>query len=135
MAIIRELQAAGIAFTTHDLRARAERLSPYDLVVNRRLGDIKHTTYFLYTARSLPLKCDFYITRLYNTRRRRYERIVILTEDAWRDLNGAVPTVKLEVAAEFFPAPAQIVFEGQNLIVVTFDLWKERIKRRQRQET
>ena len=131
VAILRELQTAGIAFTAHDLRARAGRLSPYDLVVNRRLGDIKHTTYFLYTARSLPLKCDFYITRLYNARRRRYERIVILTEEAWRDLNGAVPTVTLEAVADFFPAPVQIVFEGQNLIVVTFDLWKERVRRRQ----
>lgn len=134
VAILRELQAAEIAFTAHDLRVRAERLSPYDLVVGRRLGDIKHTTYFFYTARSLPLKCDFYITRLYNTRRRRYERIVILTEEAWHDLNGSVPTVTLEAAADLFPAPAQIVFEGQNLIIVTFDLWKERVKRRQQQE-
>ncbi|MGH9842725.1 MAG: hypothetical protein ACREEM_28610 [Blastocatellia bacterium] len=45
-AIMRELQTAGIAFTAHDLRVRAERLSAYDLVVDRRLGDIKHTTYF-----------------------------------------------------------------------------------------
>ncbi len=134
-AILRQLQAAGIAFTAHDLRVRAERLLPYDLVVNRRLGDIKHTTYFLYTARSLPLKCDFYITRLYHARRRRYEQIVILTEEAWHDLNGAVQTGTLEAAADFFPAPVQIVFEGRNLIVITFDLWKERVKRRQRQET
>lgn len=82
VVILRELQTAGIVFTAHDLRTRAERLSPYDLIVNRRLGDIKHTTYFLHTARSFPLKCDFYITRLYDMRRRRYARIVILTEAA-----------------------------------------------------
>ncbi|MGH9846932.1 MAG: hypothetical protein ACREEM_50185 [Blastocatellia bacterium] len=57
-AVLRELEIAGIAFTAHDLRVRAERLAPYDLVVNRRLGDIKHTTYFLHTARALPLRCN-----------------------------------------------------------------------------
>ena len=45
-AILRELRVAGIAFVAHDLRVRVERLSPYDLIVNRRLGDIKNTTYF-----------------------------------------------------------------------------------------
>lgn len=44
--VLRDLQTAGIAFVAHDLRVRAERLSPYDLIVNRRLGDIKHTTTF-----------------------------------------------------------------------------------------
>ncbi|MCG3161660.1 MAG: hypothetical protein JMDDDDMK_02857 [Acidobacteria bacterium] len=135
VAILRELQTAGIVFTAHDLRIRAERFSPYDLVIDRRLGDIKHTTYFLHTARALPLQCDFYITRLYHARRRRYQPIVILTEETWRELNGAVTTATLETAAEIFPAPAQIVFQGKNLIVVTFDLWKERVKRRQQKET
>jgi hypothetical protein len=92
---------------------RAERLSPYDLIVNRWLGDIKHTTYFLHTARSFPLKCDFYITRLYDTRRRRYVRTVILTEAAWRDLNGAVTAATLENAANFFPAPVQVKLVGK----------------------
>lgn len=133
-AILRELQVSGITFVTHDPRVRSERLSPYDLIVNRRLGDIKHTTYFLHTARALPLKCDFYITRLYDARRRRYVRIVILTEAAWHDLNGPVTAATLETAAGFFPAPVQIVFEGQRFVVATFDLWKERVTRRQQRE-
>ena len=87
----------------------------------------------MHTARSFPLKCDFYITRLYDTRRRRYVQTVILTEAAWHDLNGAVTAATLETAAERFPAPVQIVFEGQRLIVVTFELWKEKMMARQQQ--
>lgn len=121
-------------FTAPDLRKRHERQSPYDLIVQKRFGDIKHTTYFLHTARSFPLKCDFYLTRLYDVRKRRYWPIVILTEDAWHDLNGAVAECSLEQAAEHFPAPVQIVFEKQRLVVITFELWKTKIKLRQEQE-
>jgi hypothetical protein len=134
MSIFRDLQAAGIDFQAHDLRVRTQRRSPYDLVVLGRLGDIKITTYFLHSARSLPLKSDFYITRLYHPRRRRYVQIVILTEETWHDLDDAVAKASLETAAEFFPEPAQIVFEGQSLIVVTFDLWKDKVRRRQQEE-
>ncbi len=132
--VLRELRSAGIAFTAHDVKVRAERLAPYDLIVNRRLGDIKHTTYFLYTARSFPLHCDFYVTRLYDARRRRYVPIVLLTEAAWHDLNGPVTMATLETAASVFPAPVQIMFEGQSLIVVTLASWKELVRRRQPQE-
>lgn len=65
LMIFRDLSASGIAFVAHDLRKGAQRLSPYDLVVLRQLGDIKSTTCFLHSARALPLNCDFYITRLY----------------------------------------------------------------------
>jgi hypothetical protein len=132
--ILHQLRTAGIEFVAHDLRVRAERLAPYDLIVNRRLGDIKHTTYFLYTARALPLKCDFYITRLYITRQRCYQIIVILTEPTWHDLNGPVASATLETAADIFPAPVQILFEGQPLVVVTFGLWQKLVKQRQAQE-
>jgi hypothetical protein len=40
----------------------------------------------------------------------------------------------LETAAAFFPELVQIVFEGRRFVVVTFDLWKDRVKRRQEQE-
>lgn len=133
-AVLRELRGGGIAFIAHDLRVRAERLSPYDLVVNRRLGDIKHTTYLLHTARSWPLKCDFYITRLYDARRRRYQQIVILTEEAWHDLNGEVTAATLETAADFLPEPVRIVFDGQRLVVIAFPLWKEKVIAQQQQE-
>lgn len=128
------MKAAGVEFIAHDIRSRAERLSPYDLVVLRRLGDIKHTTYFLQTARSLPLSCDFYITRLYDTQSRHYVRAVILTEAAWDDLNGPVADSLLAEAALRFPTPVGIYFEGQRLIVVTFDLWAAKVLQRQQEE-
>lgn len=134
LVIFRDLRASNIAFVAHDLRRRTERRSPYDLIVQRQVGDIKNTTYFLSSARAQPLHCDFYITRLYHPRRRRYVSIVVLTEAAWSTLDGDVIPVSLETAAHFFPQPVQIVLEGQRFIIVPFDLWKEKVKRRQPEE-
>jgi len=44
VTVFRDLRASGIAYVAHDLRKRAERRSPYDLMVLRQLGDIKSTT-------------------------------------------------------------------------------------------
>jgi hypothetical protein len=55
-------------------------------------------------------------------------------DSSLHDLNGAVKEATLETAAGFFPEPVQIVFEGRRFVVVTFDLWKDRVKRRQEQE-
>lgn len=134
LMVFRDLRAGGIAFVAHDLRKRAERRSPYDLVVLRQLGDIKSTTYFLYSARALPLNCDFYITLLYHPRRRRYSWVVVMTEASWRALNGEVATASLETAGDFFPDPVWIVFEGQSFVIAPFDLWKEKVKQRQHEE-
>jgi hypothetical protein len=134
LEIFRNLNASGVAFVAHDLSKQEERRSPYDLVVMQQVGDIKHTTYFLYSARSLPLNRDFYITRLYHSQRRRYLTIVLMTKSAWSALNGEVVTVSLETAADFFPKPVQILFEGRHFVIVPFDLWKEKVKQRQKEE-
>lgn len=134
LTIFRDLRSSGIVFTAHDLRKRTERRSPYDLVVLRQLGDIKSTTYFLHSARTLPLNCDFYITRLYDPRRRCYLSVVVMTEVAWRALNGEVATVSLETAAGFFPKPVQIVLEGRRFVIAPYDLWKQKVKQRQQEE-
>lgn len=134
LTIFRDLHVVGITFIAHDLRQRAERRSPYDLVVLRQLGDIKNTTDFLHSVRALPLNCDFYITRLYHPRRRRYVSIVVMTEAAWRALNGEVVAASLETAAGFLPQPVQIVLAGQRFIIAPYDLWKEKVKLRQQQE-
>jgi len=131
ISIFRDLKASDIKFVAHDLRKRAERRSPYDLVVLRQVGDIKNTTYFLHSAHALPLNRDFYITRLYHSQRRRYLTVVFMTKAAWQKLNGEVESASLETAASFFPQPVQIVFEGQDFVIVPFDLWKENIKQRQ----
>ena len=41
------LQTSGVDFNMHDIRRRAERFSPADLVLLDLLGDIKTSTYFL----------------------------------------------------------------------------------------
>jgi len=134
LMIFRDLRASGIVFIAHDLRQRAERRSPYDVVVLRHVGDIKSTTYFLSSVRTLPLHRDFYITRLFHPRRRRYVSIVMMTAAAWRALNGDVATASLETAAGCFPQPVQIVLEGQRFVIIPFDLRKEKVRRRQNEE-
>jgi hypothetical protein len=134
LTICRDLRESGITFITHDISNREERRSPYDLIVSQQWGDIKTTAYFMYNAAMLPLSCDFYITRLYHTRQRRYLNIVILTEAAWHKLNGEVPMADLDTAADFFPDPVQIPFSGQNLVNAPYEIWKVKVKKRQQEE-
>jgi hypothetical protein len=133
LEVYRDLQTSGVQFAAHDLRRRAERRSPYDLVVLRQRGDVKRTSYFLHTARTRPLSCDFYITRLYHSRRRRYESVVLLTEEAWRTLDGEVTPASQEAAVEVLPDPVWISFEGRAFVVVPYELWKAKVKQRQRE--
>jgi hypothetical protein len=134
VTIFQDLRASGITFVAHDLRKPTERRSPYDLVVQRQLGDVKNTTYFLHAARTRRLSCDFYITRLYAARQRRYLRVVLMTHAAWKTWNGEVPIATLETAADFFPEPIQVMLEGQPFVLAPYDLWKQRVKRRQEEE-
>jgi hypothetical protein len=134
LTILRDLEASGIAFSAHDLRKRLERVSPYDLAVLGQLGDIKHTTYFLHAARTRPLRCDFYITRLYDARQRRYLPIVAMQEAAWRAVNGPVAEASLEGAADLLPDAVQVVFDQQRLVIVSYDTWKHKIRQKQAEE-
>jgi hypothetical protein len=134
LMILRDLEGSGIVFSAHDLRKRLERVSPYDLAVLGQLGDIKHTTYFLHAARTRPLRCDFYITRLYDSRRRRYLSIVVMQERAWRAVNGPVAEASLENAADLLPDAVQVVFDQQRLVIVSYDTWKQKIREKQAEE-
>ena len=100
-------------------------------MVLEQLGDIKHTTYFLHAARAVRLRCDFYITRLYDSRRRRYRSIVIMTESAWHALNGPVTSARLEDAADLLPTPVQVVFDRWAWVVVSYEEWKDRVRVKQ----
>jgi hypothetical protein len=131
VAMFRDLEASGIEFDAHDISVRAERLSAYDLVVLEQLGDIKHTTYFLHAARAVRLRCDFYITRLYDSRCRRYRSIVIMTESAWHALNGPVTSARLEDAADLLPTPVQVIFDRRAWVVVSYEEWKDKVRVKQ----
>lgn len=134
LMIYRDLKASGIVFIAHDLSSRKERRTPYDLIVLKKLGDIKSTTYFLLKVRTISMGCDFYITRIFDTNSRQYLSIVLMKESFWRELNGEVIISSLETVTKYLPQPVQIVLQTQRFIVVPFDLWKEKVKERQKEE-
>jgi hypothetical protein len=133
LEIFRDLEAAGIHFVAHDLRLREQRFSPSDLVVLGMTGDVKNTTYFLYVARSFPLTCDFYITRLYDAGVRRYVRIVILTAETWRRLDGETVSSDLAQAVQLLPRVVGVTFLGYDLVVADYEQWKQKVLERQRE--
>ncbi len=132
--IIHDLAQSGVKFIAHDIRSRAERLSPADLIVLGRLGDIKHSTYFLLPLRVGSLKHDFYIVRLYHSIWRRIVRAVILRESMWREINGEPLPGELRQVAELFPAAVRIEFPDGALIVVEYEQWKAKVKAHQKKE-
>ena len=129
--IFRDLEAASIHYTSHDLRVREQRFSPCDLTVSSMTGDIKNTTYFLYVARSFPLTCDFYITRLYDTATGRYVRIVVLTDEAWHRINGDIVRSDLARVAQLLPQIVGVTFLGYDLVVADYEVWKQKVLQRQ----
>jgi hypothetical protein len=128
MAVYRDLERAGIAFQAHDLLHRAERFTPYDLIVSGQEGDIKASTYFLHIARSFPLRCAFYITRAFDVQRRRWRRVVLLIRAAWDGIDGETVLGTLEQALNIPPTPVEITISGEALVVIDYDLWKQKIR-------
>jgi len=133
LEVFRDLQAAGIPFAAHDLRVRAQRFSPCDLTVLGMTGDIKNTTYFLQVARSFPLTCDFYITRLYDPSAQRYVRVVVLTRQAWHRINGDPVSGQIANAAQWLPQTVAVTFLGYDLVVADYRVWKDKILQRQQE--
>lgn len=125
----------GVEFVAHNIRDPVERRSRSDLIVLRREGDIKTSPYFLVTARTQVLRHDFYITRLYDVQQRRYRIAVIMTEAAWRDVNGdTMSAATLEEAASLFPQAIRVNYAEGPLVIVDYHVWKQRVKTRQREE-
>ena len=131
LEIFRDLDVAGVRSTAHDLRVRAERFSPCDLTLLDMTGDIKNTTYFLHVARLFPLTCDFYITRLYDAVVRHYVQIVVLTDSAWRSIDGDTIGSDLTRAAELLPQVVNVTFLGYNLVIADYEVWKQKVLQRQ----
>lgn len=132
--VFHDLTQSGVKFIAHNIRSRAERLSPADLIVLGRPGDIKHSTYFLLPLRVSGLQHDFYIVRLYHPVWRRIVRAVILRGSMWQKINGEPLPGELKRAAELFPAAVRIEFPDGALIVVEYEQWKAKIKAHQEKE-
>jgi hypothetical protein len=132
--IYQDLAQSDIEFLAHDIRDPVERRSRSDLIILGREGDVKTSTYFLTADRTKFLRHDFYIARLYDARQHRYTVVVLMTEEAWRDIDGDITPTALDEAADLLPEPVQVEYAGSPLIVVDYDVWKQRVKTRQRQE-
>ncbi len=134
VTIFRDLRATGIRFVGHDLRHREERLSPSDLVVLGHHGDIKTSTYFLHVTRTFPLRHDFYITRLFEVGKRKWHDAVILKPSFWMEINGEPQLGSIEETLRFFPQAVLVEVHNVQLIVVSYEYWKQKVKIRQQQE-
>lgn len=131
IAIFRDLEQSGILYEAHDLRDPIQRRSVYDLTVLNQRGDIKTSTYFLHSARMFPLRCAFYIIRLFDTKNNRWLDIVMLKRDAWDKLNGEPIASDWSTVSSVLPAAAQVEIRGESLVVVLYTEWKERVLSRQ----
>jgi hypothetical protein len=48
--------------------------------------------------------------------------------DAWDKIDGDTQAAELEQAVTLLPQPVAIAVKGQGLIVVDYDLWKDKIR-------
>ncbi len=131
VAVFRALAQAGIAFEAHDLRDPVARRSAYDLVVLGRYGDVKTSTYFVHTARAFPLRCDFYLVRMWDNVARQWIDLVLLTPDAWHELDGEPVPCSWEMVAQLLPTVVQVIVRGEALVVVPYELWQTGVLRKQ----
>jgi hypothetical protein len=128
-----DLRQAGIQFEMHNLLKREERLSPYDIAVLGFKGDIKSSLYFLQAARSQTLPHDFYITRLSGKQGSRI-MVVFVQQSMWQEIDGDTLLTLLEEIADTLPKAAHITHKGTTLTVIDYQLWKEKVRRRQSKE-
>jgi hypothetical protein len=128
IAVFRDLEQSGIAFQAHNLSEFAERFSSDDLIVSGMRGDIKSSTYFLHSARHFPLRHDFYIATLFDPLARQRLRVVIIQAAIWDKIDGDTQAADLEQAVRLLPQPVAIIIKRQRLVVVEYNLWKEKIR-------
>jgi hypothetical protein len=129
--ILRDLAANGILYQAHDLRDRQARLSPFDLIVMGFRGDIRTSTYFFAVERGRGLPHDFYLTRLWNRRTRRWQEVALLKPAFWAALDGETKPSQLDEVLDILPDVAEIQVDTQELVVVEYQQWKERVKMQQ----
>ena len=130
--ILRDLTASDVLHQAHDLRDRQARLASFDLMVMGFQGDIKTSTYFFAVERGRSLLHDFYLTRLWNRRARRWRAVAILKPIFWTALDGKTRPSQLEEVLDVLPDVAEIRVDNQKLVVVEYQEWKERVKARQK---
>jgi hypothetical protein len=127
--VLRDLTDSGILFWAHDLRSRAQRLSPCDLIVLGSEGDIKTSVYFLHVGRG-ALRCDFYITQVFDEQGKP-RRVVIMKPAFWARIDGETAQGELSQVAALLPHTVTFTHVDQPLIVADYDEWKAKVRARQ----
>jgi hypothetical protein len=126
-AVYRDLTASGIQFDGVDPLNPEQRYAPDDLIVSGWRGDIKASTYFIHTARGAGLSHDFYIARFFDSVRHAYRWAVLLKEAVWQTLNGEPTPCDWNNVPRQWPQPAKVMVHHQVLVIVPYELWKEKI--------
>jgi len=132
--IVRDLQASGIEFYSHDVRDPVERRSVADLVVLNLMGDVKTSTYFLKLAASHGLPNDFYVTRIWTGRRHR-PLVVFQKPAAWKKINGDTVEGELSDLLHLLPRPVKLQRGDVTLIAIDYAAWKQRVLQVQQEES
>ncbi len=136
--VLRDLQRADVEMTPHD--PTIERFAPYDLYIpGLGYGDIKTSGYFLDDLTADAPTADFYVTRLYMHKSRRYQRAVFVTPRAWRRLCGEdeesqeIGVTSLPAAADHFPQVTRVRIEHLTWVVVEYGMWKRILLQKQQE--
>jgi hypothetical protein len=127
VTVFRHLHQSGVRFWAHDVTDPAERYMPYDLSLSGWRGDVRTSTYFLKTARTQPLPHAFYITRQWDSRRRKRVWVVIMQPDVWATIDGDTKLVTLSQTVKRFPAASQIHWRNRSLVVAEYAVWLAKI--------
>ncbi len=132
--IFQDLDSSHIEFQAHDLRVRAERVSPFDLTVSIFRGDIKSSTYFLAQQRHPDPTIDFYITRAWLPTGRTRTLVVFLKPEMWQEIDGDTLQATIDTLEQILPRPGAVHIEMQAVIVVDYELWKKKMHVYQQEE-
>ena len=131
VSVLKDLQKEGIVPSVRDIRNRTERFVAVDILIGEWTGDMKNSTYFFFVARSYPLLCDFYITRLFNAERRHHDWIVILKERMWTKVDGETKASDFHHLDDCLRTPLQFELFGNMFIAVSYVTWKQKLLRYQ----
>jgi len=131
VSALKDLQKEGIVPLVRDIRNRVERFAAADILIGEWTGDVKNSTYFFFVARSYPLSCDFYITRLFNSESRRYDWIVILKIRMWAKIDGETKASDFHHLDDCLKTPLHFELSDNLFIAVSYVTWKQKLLRYQ----
>jgi len=135
VSVLKELQKAGIVRAVRDIRNRDERFASADILIGEWTGDVKNSTCFFFVARSYPLLCDFYITRLFNAESRQHDWIVLLNTGMWTKIDGETKASDFHHLDDCLEAPLHFELFGNLFIAISYGTWKQKLSRYQQGDT